>query len=465
MNKKTYSQILDAVAHDQIPEGLDLAPHILSRVQKGKGTTMQPRARALLIVILILLVLAVASVSVPAVRATIQRWLGYVPGFGLVQDGNVRVLAGPVSVTQGGFTLTVNEAILSSTKTVVKYTVEGVSTDMLVEIDPCRLEQVHPVMRLPDGSELEPRGFGTQYSTDPNSPAHYGGEATFSSMPADTNDAILVIGCLPGNWEVPLHFVAAPPEMTIAPVLDVTPVTGQSAFEDGLVLDKIIPTQGGYILAGTITLTPPEGYTVDESDGYLEDVTITDANGLEVAYGPAPDDFIPEELALQPEGTYGWACQIYGEEFSWPLTMTVRSVTALSAPYPPTEFQFDAGPDPQVDQVWTLNQDVALGPGTVHVLSVQRIQQDYGFDGYEFTFEYDPSVDFSLEIQGHVAMGGGGRGPNPAGTYSKARSYPDGIPSGTLTVVLNGYGVVHLPGPWEVTWDLPAETGAATSTP
>ena len=435
---------------------------------------MQPRTKAVLITLLVFLVLAAASVSVPAVRAAIRRWFGYVPGFGLVQDEGIRVLAAPVSVTQEGFTLTVSEATLSSTKTVVRYRLEGLAANMLVEMDACPLEQVHPIMRLPGGTELELQGYGVDHSTDPGAPAYYGGEAAFSAVPPEVTEAVLVIGCLmqvdpeavPGNWEVPLHFVAAPPEMTVAPVLDATPVTGQSMSGQGLVLNKVIPTQDGYILAGTIRVSPPEAYTVDEWDGFLEDVTITDATGQELVYSPAPDDFLPEELSTpQPEGTFGWAAQIGASGASWPLTMTVHSVSAVSTPYPPAEFRFDAGPDPQVDQVWMLNQDLPVGPKTVRVVSVQRIQREYGFDGYEFTFEYDPTVDLSLEIEGHLAMGGGGSGPSPDGTYSRALSYPDGIPSGTLTVIVNAWGVIQLPGPWQVTWEAPAGELEPSATP
>ena len=87
MNKKTYSQILDDVAHDQLPADLDLAPQIMAQIQKGKSVTMKPRMKRFSIVIVTVLVMAVVLVNVPAVAAAIQRWFGYVPGIGLVREG------------------------------------------------------------------------------------------------------------------------------------------------------------------------------------------------------------------------------------------------------------------------------------------------------------------------------------------------------------------------------------------
>jgi hypothetical protein len=469
MSRKTYAQILDVVARRRVPETLDLTPQILSRIQKRKRITMQPRVRVFVTIMICLLVLAVTAFSVPAVRAAIQRWFGYVPGVGLLPEGSIRVLAEPSSVTQQGFTLTVNEAVLSNDKTFIKYTLTGLSSGMVKDADPCPIEQVQPIIRLPDGSELALRGYGTDYSTDPNVPSYYNGNATFSAMPVNVNEATLLLPCLsqidtslvPRDWEVSLRFVPAPPEMTIAPVIKVAPAqdktnaTTASASLPELKITKIVPVEGGYLLAGTIQVDVPDGLTVDESDGYLEEVTITDANGQEVTYGSAPFDFMPEELVSPPKGSYGWTCQISGKSFAWPLTMTVHSVTAVTAPYPPVQFQFDSGSNPQVDRPILLSLDVPMGAKTVHVVSVAPIQKGNGFDGYEFTFVYDPSFDFSIEITDHFANGGGGGGPDSAGNFTKALGYQDGLPTGTLTVVLHGYGVVHLPGPWQFTLNDP----------
>ncbi|HSB02585.1 MAG TPA: hypothetical protein VLE49_18185, partial [Anaerolineales bacterium] len=96
MNRKPYSQILDSIARDRVPEHTDLAARILSQIEKRKSATMQPRMKMFVTVVLVLFVLMIVLASVPAVRAAIQHWFGYVPDIGLVSEGEMRVLAEPV---------------------------------------------------------------------------------------------------------------------------------------------------------------------------------------------------------------------------------------------------------------------------------------------------------------------------------------------------------------------------------
>jgi hypothetical protein len=109
MKKKTYSQVLDDIAHGQVPADLDLAPQIMARAQKGKQFSMKSRKSLLTAVLLISIAFVVLFFTAPVVAAAIQRWFGYVPGFGLVRDGQLRELAEPVNITQNGFTLRVDQ--------------------------------------------------------------------------------------------------------------------------------------------------------------------------------------------------------------------------------------------------------------------------------------------------------------------------------------------------------------------
>jgi hypothetical protein len=472
MNDKTYSQVLIDVAQDGIPSGLDLAPQIIAQVQKGKSVTMQPRIKFFGIPLVLVMFLMTATVVV----AVTQHWFGYVPGFGLVRSGQLRELTEPVSITQDGFTLRVDKAILSSEKTLVTYSLDGVTAGMHAEPGGCLGENSTLVIRLPDGSKLEMKGLRSSKT--------YRMEATFAAMPADVKEAILIINCIdlvspeqvPQHWEVPLRFVAASPALAIAPVLDApvsdgpaviataaSPSTGaaqQVVSRDGLNLKNIIPTQGGYILSGTILVVPPAGYTVVENyGGYLEDVTITDVSGQALAVDMAPDDFINSSLpSALPENTYAWTCQVHGENIQWPLTMTVHSLAARGPLLPQSKFQLNVGPDPKADQIWKLDQDVSLGAKTAHIVSVRRLKGEHGISGYEFTLVYDPGLDFWPEIEGYQRMGGGGSLKDD-GTYTRVLGYPEPVPAGLLTVLVNGNALIQLPGPWQATWQAPADTG------
>jgi hypothetical protein len=487
MNKKTYSQVLDDVARDGPYADLDLTPQIMAKVQKGKGVTMQPRIKALVTTIAIVLVLAVLLANVPGVAAAIQRWFGYIPGFGLVDDDQIRELAEPVSLSQGEITLTVEKAILNDEKVVISYRLLGVDDGRLNETNYCPGEENAPVLRLPDGSNLQLRGYGTSHGG-----GSYTGEITYLALPVKMEKASLIFKCMaytspeqvPQAWEIPLRFAAASASLTVVPVLEapatVAPAdlpTAESlstitaptvAFRDGLVLKNVIPIQTGYIFSGTITFVPPQGYTIDEYDGYLEDAVITDAGGQTLQYGLAPGEVSLPDPSTLPENTYPWAAEVYGENIQWPLTMTVNSLAARGQRYPQAEFQFNTGPDPAPGQIWEVNQDVSLGPKTVHIVSIKRIDGQYGgLKGYEFTYVYDPTLAFGLDLQGHEneRMGGGGSGtPSETGTMTGVLGYRDPVPSGLLTVLVDGEELAQLPGPWQVTWETPAGIGT-TPTP
>lgn len=471
MNKKTYSQVLIDVAQDSVPAGLDLASQIIAQVQKGKSVTMQPRIK----VFGILLVLTLVLMTATAVAAGIQHWFGYVPGFGLVRNGQLRELAEPVSITQNGFTLRVDKVVLSSEKTLVAYSLDGVVADM--QTGPgCFGEIFDPALRLPDGSKLELKGLVRSDT--------YHDEATFAPMPANLNEATLMINCIsftspeqvPQRWEAPLHFAPASPALTVVPVLD-APTTVEPAvaatsesslataeqpvvFQEGLMLKNVIPMEGGYILSGTIRVVPPVGYTVVENyGGYLDDVTITDASGQALTVDLAPDDFINSMLpSALPENTYFWSCKILGENIQWPLTMTVHSLVARGPLLPQAEFKLDVGPDPKADQVWKLDQDVPFGVKTAHIVSVRRFHGEHGLSGYDFTLVSDPRLDFwPEEIEGYQRNGGGGSSLNADGTYTRSLAYPEPVPAGLLTILVNGNELVQLTGPWQATWMKPVE--------
>jgi hypothetical protein len=345
----------------------------------------------------------------------------------------------------------------------------------------CFGEIFDPALRLPDGSKLELKELVRSDT--------YNDKATFAPMPANMNEATLMISCIsfaspeqvPQHWEVPLRFVAASPALTVVPVLDAPATVGPTivatsesslaataqpvASRDGLNLKNVISTQGGYILSGTIMVVPPADYTVVENyGGYLEDVTITDASGQALTVDMAPDDFINSTLpSALPENTYGWACQVHGENIQWPLTMTVHSLAASGPLLPQSEFQLNVGSDPRADQVWKLDQDVPLGAKTAHIVSVRRLKGEHGKSGYEFTMIYDPSLDFWPEIEGYQRMGGGGSLKDD-GTFTRVLGYPEPVPAGELTVLVNGNELIQLPGPWQATWQAPADAGR-TPTP
>ena len=417
--------------------------------------------------------LAVITLTVPVVAQTLQRWFGYVPGFGLVGSENLRTLAEPVSITAEGFTLTVEKVLSSSEKTVITYTLEGLTPEMISEQNPCTDPGSDPNLVLPDGRELPIQGLG---ASSMGSVVEY--KATFSGLPAQVDEFTLQLTCVtrtqpssvPSNWQIPLRLGTGPQsELTPLPIIEVTSSEPSGVGPlAGLQVLQIVPFENGVILAGTLDVDPVEGFTIREESGFLDSMTVSDANGKCVPVMFTEDDFLASLSEDQKAGKIPWAAQLVGSDFVWPLTITVDSVRAVGPDYEPTTFQVDLGDHLQPGEKLALNLDVPLGPKTLHVISVERMLQPSEMAFINFAFTYDASVEISFQIEGYNPMGGGGGGDFSAnaggciesdGSASEiiyiARGYRDDIPSGKVTIDLTGNPVIQIPGPWQVVIDKP----------
>jgi hypothetical protein len=471
MKNSKYSQFLNSLIDDQIPSNLDLAPKILSKIQMQKGAKMNRRKKVLIPTALVILMMSMITVTVPAVADTLQRWIGYIPGFGQVQDNAIRTLSEPQTQTVDGITLSVNEVTASTDKTMVKYSIIGIKDSMLSDIFVCPMSNdiplnASPEISLSDGSRLTELGVRVTPGFESDL-----FEATYSSpIPAREKKVTFSLECLwqTGNgssiwrFEIPLRLTEkGGEELTVAPVIDIPtqepegPSDVQPVDAGNIEVNQVIPLTDGYILQGSLKVDLETGLTADIFNGYLEDVTILDANGVALVTSMVPIDFIIEADET-PDNQYPWALQVNPSSVAWPLTITVNSIPAVTEPYAASSFQVDVGEDPQPGQEWIIDKDVSLGPKMLRVVSIKRIQNDSRMNGYEITFIYDSSLGFSYDIVGGVPNGGGGIGGGEDGQpISIVESYIDVVPTGLLTVQLNGYGIEPIRGPWQVVLNEP----------
>jgi hypothetical protein len=434
MNLKAPSNLLDDIARDSVPEDLNLLPGVLAKVQKMGKRPMTASVKWVMAVVLLAVFLTVAFIGVPRVAAAVKALLGYIPGVGVVaQDAPIRVLEGPVSITREGVTVTVRDAIITSNKTMVEFPVfSGVpvsaypSESGLGQGCAARI-----YLRLPDGTRIDP----------------YSNQAW--PLPADVNEAALVLPCLPGtlpgavpeNWELPLKFVPASPDRTVVPVIEIWPSPSPSpdantpaVLENPLALTKVLDVGEHYILMGVFhtDASQPVGSSSSESE-----VTFTDANGQAIEATPLDYDvndamWPPSQPSAEP-----WGYQI-DKGFAAPLTMTyTQFYMAAADPQARTEFEFAAGENPQPGQEWLLNQDLELGDHTFRLVSITA---DFR-EGYIFSLESDdPGVrGIRVEIAGYATNGlgsGGGDGGDGTTKWSERPGLNyDKRPKGNLKVV------------------------------
>lgn len=412
--------------------------------------------------IVLLLLAGFLIVGPQRVIAAVRGLLGYIPGVGIVDtSAQIRVLEEPVITVRDGVSVTVGSAILTTDRTHIDYRIFGVPGNAYPDREDVQGCTQSEILRLPDGTQINREGND------------------FPPIPADINDAVLVIPCIfntlpgtvPEDWEISLRFVPAPPDMTVMPVVEVspspqvmatetiaTPVLANSTPETPLVesaisVQQVIETVDGYILVGKIVLPSQPGQAVQMS-GELE---IHDANGKLVTY-TIPTDITPDVDWGNPNES-GWVAQFKASGLAYPLTLSVPGVTLFQPdPAVTASFEFDAGSNPQMGQEFEINQEIKLLGHTLKLVSIQVQSRN----DYNFTFQVDPQVEaFGVQIEGFTASGGGGGG-KWEGEISRSLSYTQ-IPTGNLRVSVSGLTLTGETLTWQGQWspaapraDLPA---------
>ena len=488
MKKKSYSQILDHVARDQMAANTDLAPRILARIQKGKSTGMQPRMKVFATVFLILLVLVVGLISVPAVRAAIQRWIGYVPGIGLVSEGQIRVLAEPASVTRDGITLKVEQVLIDSIQTTLVYSVDGLTADMLdsnpkVNSPGCYKDAL---LRFSQRELLPTDQTGTSWMTG------YQQRMSYPVIPPSVKDVTLVMPCvrsaLPGkvpeNWALSFRLKPAPPDMTAFPVIEIsTPVEVTAAptqtdattklptdklSTDGisLSLDRAVQMDDGYLIYASLHWENTGFSSVDMFD--MNSLHLLDANGQEIAYN-LDHEAIAKSNFTDQRGQQPFAIKTAPILVPGPVTLAIDAVAAIVTVAGDANFTFDPGPNPKPGQIWEINKDIDVGYGhSLHVLKatyplppMENLPQQAGFS-FEMQSKTGITNAMLFDKSNPLAGSGGGGSADSSDIFSSGFSYRAGMPEGPIIVHVESISV-KLTGHWEATWTPPALQTIPTS--
>lgn len=421
------------------------------------------RARPALAIMLAILALLLLT----GVAYAIGRSLGYIPGVGIVEQGTpIRVLAEPVSVTRDGITLTITNAILTLDKTVVEFTLENVPLGALSQDENVFGCSSSAELHLPDGTTLQiMKGSASMNMT----------RFEYASIPANENEAVFVLPCImntlpglaPEHWELPVHFVPAPPDMTVVPVIEIqpspTPEASLSSVEESpLSITKVMGIGDNYIIMGEFDAAKTKDpLNADARWQWTDAIKVTDGNGQDI-YSTVPTD-IELPVPTTPSAEV-WAYQI-SRNFSPPLTVSYAGIYIMPVNQPQTfQLELDTGVNPQPGQEWILNKEFTLDGYSIRLVSIVASQ-----NGYDFTFEnsfYDPfssnlfvensnalSVEH-IDIAGYTPIGGGGGGGSIGKMYEK-------LPTGKLKIQIS---IQHLQSlnkkSWQIQWSPETQTSS-----
>jgi hypothetical protein len=428
----------------------------------GNRSRFSPRLAWGLGLALAALVIGLLAAS-PGVVAAMKRLLGYIPNVGLVEQGApLRVLAEPVSQSRGDDALpvriTVTEAVASPDQTIIVFRVENIPFDKLSHREDMIACTSSPELSLPDGTRFQitggqGNGWGSGYED----------RITFPAIPADVNEANLLVPCIrdvlagvfPENWELPLRFVPAPPEMTVMPVLEVTPapVTGSAepAGQDPLSITNVIDAGDSFILIGKFSPPAPAG--AGDWSAISTGLALTDAAGREILYTYPDDIILPPVNEMHTEV---WAVKL-SKGFVAPLTVRYTATYLLGDPQASYRFEFDAGSSPKPGQVWELNKEIQMAGYTFTLDAISVHQGREGSLGYSFDFtSADGRVSgVGVHIEGYEPQGagGGGGGGDSGGavTFSAGLDYAE-LPTGVLKVLLTNLIFYGESTEWRLDW-------------
>jgi hypothetical protein len=448
MNDKRMKKALENIARRGVPENTNLMPRIAAQLErKSPMTTLRTRPFAVVLIALFILL------TLSGVAYALGKALGYIPGVGIVdQSSPLRVLAEPVSQTRDGITVTVSDAVLSADRTIVVVKFENVPVDKVPNQEDNPDCYPAPAFQLPVGDPLQPLssqgndwGAGSEY--------HY----TYAAVPADVNDITLFIGCVPGdvsprvlpeNWELPLHFVPAPPDMTALPVIEYvpSPVPTNVSGEDQIAITKVIDLGDSYILVGKFPL-------LTNSLGYFTPGMrmLLDGNGNILPWKMPQDSVLPPPDPNAQVTTEDWAVQV-DKGFVSPLTIKItRSSSYPTANDAPLEYEFDAGENPKIGDEWQVNQKFDAGghPFTLLSIRAEADTDNPGLYGYRFNFKpLDNDItNLYIDING-VQFMSYTLGGTSDGVYYFV-SYPE-LPKGKLKVSFSLE--INDPQEWTLQW-------------
>ena len=461
------------------------------------------RAAFLVMAVLALMLAALLAVGPERALAALRGLLGYLPGIGLVDDSaGLRVLAEPVSQTREGVTVTIEQVVVDSQRTVIVYATEGLkvaAANSAGEGGPFGSVQT---LRLPDGITLEllpDPGYGG--TPEPLIPAfqpvggwpNYVSRLVYPPVGADVDELTLVIpiletmpaGAAPENWELDFRLVPAPPDMTFAPIT-VLAAASPSASAAGagvgtmgpsglssvatangftLQLESVVELEDGFVLTGRLSWTesafPAGGGTI--SAAVIP--TLTDASGQVIPIEEVRLD------AFQGEYDMPWSFRTNRKIFAGPLVLSVSTIGTVL--FPPAEvYEFDLGPNARIGDVWEIDRDLVLGGHTVSLLSAQLIESPDACWGSVLEFRLtsaEPGV--AAEVQDAVPEppclpshggGGGGGGPVDPNVFQGAVAYRS-IPTGTHQYSIRASIPDSVVGPWRVIWEPPSISGPTPS--
>lgn len=410
---------------------------------------LQTVALALAVIALVIVIIGPQKVVI-----AFSELFGYLPGSGFIEnDESTLYLSKPVSVEQGGVTLTVQQVVADKNNVVVTYKFDGLPQDT----NACFYDS--NTLRLPDGKTRLPVGGGISGSQ---------AQIDYQPLPEGVRSFSLVVGAQSPSctglqtWVVDLTLGARPASVTLAPVVQggdlqvSTPTSSSNSAEAAQVqfsIDRVAALTDSYIIAGHVNGSNPAWDDLSVSPDFIR---VSDANGKNIPVEPADND---------ASGSGAFAFKIVKGDYATPLTIEFQSVMVSARIDENNTFSFAAGEQPAVGQSWTIDQLLTLMGRDVTIQTVRALHDDSvsadaqtTATGYAVEMKADASIlTVFFQGTGSAASGSGSTSSsfdrNSDGTMKIEVTFSEGVPTGTVTFTAD-HVIYKLDGDWSMQLNL-----------
>lgn len=397
------------------------------------------------------------------VLAQVLGWFGYVPGTGYVEtEGGLRILSNPHTYTQDGVSISIVDGLVDDTHTVLTILFEGIRQEQKPTSEDVAGCWPSPVLRLPDGRELEVIGGGGGGGS-----TWMRMELTYPALPLDVNEATLQIPCVPEvmpglgpeNMEMPLLFEPAPEGFLALPVQPLNQATELAPAPHGFALsvEDYVELDDGYLIRGRLSWEESE-FTSPQF--WWFEFTLVDADGNNI---PVEFEEFPNPPTDPNQRYLMWTVRTNTKYIASPASIMLAelSVNVNQPREGASGFEIDLGTNPADGQTWQPGATFQVGAYEAFVESATFAAREDGTYSLVSRINFDPQhittlAVFDLDNQSQMWAWAGG-GDIAAGVLEAGFIY-DYFPTGVHRFVLDNY-YLRLIGPWAAGLTLPPPSG------
>ncbi len=463
MTKSLENKINDAV--QSVEPSQEFTEKLWKEMRVSTQPAPAPRWRWLPAAALTALVVVVLAISPQQVWASLRGLFDFLPGIGLVQDDETTLyLYEPVSLEQDGAVLNIEQVVSDANQTVVSYRIEGLPKNSQY----CSYN-VNRLL-LPNGKELLPTGGGLS-----NEGGIVQARIQFFALPEGVTQAALytavdpddpeISTCgAPKEWKVDFSLsTEKPADMELLPVIEST-ASSQEPDESAaagdtaesrvrLFVDSAVELGDGYLLYGRVEGDDPNWMNIGLN--FFDGLSASDADGRPVTLETTEESTSDNEFVFK----------VVGKDFTPPLTLHVTNLYIHAHLMDTPAFTFDAGQDPQIGQIWTLDQPLEIQGLSLTVESVEAFQSERLSDSNEaqpalrVTVRKDPDKPYLNGFivcsgEEEVQSSGGQTMPTEDGKLLLESTYARELPKGEVECYFADLTYL-LEGDWQIEWQPP----------